>query len=175
MDTSTPTTPTVCINFMGAPGVGKTTMAARVFSELKLRGHTAEWVGEYAKKLVYLKRFEELNNQYMVSSKQADLFDALKGCVKFIVTDGALAHGLYYNRFNPHNTSDVTKTHAAIMRRYSNHANINILLERGDFPYETTGRYQSEAEARAMDDELKTYLATECGSISTPSSRTWKP
>jgi adenylate kinase family enzyme len=29
---------TVCVNFIGAPGVGKTTIAARVFSDLKARG-----------------------------------------------------------------------------------------------------------------------------------------
>jgi tRNA uridine 5-carbamoylmethylation protein Kti12 len=152
---------TICINFMGAPGVGKTTIAARVFSELKLSGHSAEWVGEYAKKLVYLGRFEELNNQYFVSSKQADLLDALQGRVRFVVTDGALAHGLYYNRHNPDNTSDVKKTHDAIMRRYKCHANINIMVVRGDFAYETAGRYQTEEQARAMDSKIADCM-TEC-------------
>jgi hypothetical protein len=153
---------TVCINFMGAPGVGKTTMAAYVFALMKMRGHSVEWVGEYAKKLVYLGRYEELNNQYSLSSKQADLLDALQGRVRFVVTDGALAHGLFYNRFNNDNTSNVEKTHDAIMRRYSRHINMNILLERGDYVYETNGRYQTEEESRAMDMRLKTYLVDVC-------------
>lgn len=153
---------TICVNFIGAPGVGKTTMAAYVFFLLKCRGHSVEWVGEYAKKLVYLERYEELNNQYMLSAKQADLLDALCGRVKFIVTDGALVHGLYYNRFNPHNTSNVEKTHEAILRRCSKHTNINIFLERGEFAYETNGRQQTEVEAREMDTNLKNFLISEC-------------
>jgi hypothetical protein len=38
---------TMCVNFISAPGVGKTMIAAHVFLDLKAHGHTMDWVGEY--------------------------------------------------------------------------------------------------------------------------------
>ena len=41
------------LNFYGGAGIGKSTIAADVFSKLKHKGHKTELVGEYAKWLWY--------------------------------------------------------------------------------------------------------------------------
>ena len=43
----------ICINFYGGPGIGKSTMAAKMFAALKTAGVKTELVGEFAKDLVY--------------------------------------------------------------------------------------------------------------------------
>jgi len=41
------------INFYGGAGIGKSTIAADIFSKLKRKGYKTELVGEYAKWLWY--------------------------------------------------------------------------------------------------------------------------
>ena len=53
---------TFVINFIGAPGTGKTTICSLVFAHLKIAGYVVEYVQEYAKKLVWEGQFEILNN-----------------------------------------------------------------------------------------------------------------
>ena len=149
---------TYIINLISGPGSGKTTMAVLLFAELKMLGHTVEYVQEYAKKLVWMQDYERLNNQYLVSKKQADLFWSIDGKVQYIVTDACLLHGLYYNRHNPDNVSNVEKTEKLILERYNQFHNINIFLERGDFPYEPAGRIQSYQESITIDNYLKKMM-----------------
>src|SRR3989344_1129286 len=149
---------TYIINLLGGPGIGKTTMAALLFAKLKLKKYTVEYVQEYAKKLVWTETYDILNNQYMVSTSQYKLFKAINNKVNIIVTDGSLFHGLYYNRTNPNNTSNVDKTEEKIMEYFNEFNNINILLIRGNYEYEQAGRYHSETEAKEMDIALKNIL-----------------
>ena len=100
---------TYVINIIGAPGVGKTTISALLFARLKLRGYICEYVQEYAKKLVWIKDFDSLNNQYHVTKKQYELLHQIDGHVNFIVTDGPLIHGIYYNKYNKDNISNIDK------------------------------------------------------------------
>ena len=146
------------INLISGPGAGKTTMAALIFAEMKILGYNVEYVSEYAKQLVWLKEFEVLNNQYHVSMRQFRLFDAMRGAVEFIVTDGSLLHGFYYNRDNPDNVSHIEKTEQSILRWYQSFDNINIFLDRVDNPYMQEGRIQSFQEALNVDRELKEIL-----------------
>jgi hypothetical protein len=142
---------TFVINFIGGPGVGKTTLSALVFAKLKLKGKVVEYVQEYAKQLVWTRNFDILNNQYYVSHYQYNLLKQINGQVDFIVTDGPIVQGLYYNRHNEDNTSNIDKTENFILRSASEFRNINIFLRRGDFEYEKQGRLQTEDEAKVID------------------------
>lgn len=146
------------VNLISGPGAGKTTMAALIFAEMKILGHNVEYVSEYAKPLVWLKEFEILNNQYHVSMSQFRLFDSMRNAVDFIVTDGSLLHGLYYNRTNKNNVSNIEKTEESILRWYNTFDNINIFLDRVDNPYMQEGRIQTFNEALEIDCELKNIL-----------------
>ncbi|MBO6202243.1 MAG: hypothetical protein J6O13_01810 [Selenomonas sp.] len=42
------------INFYGGAGIGKSTIAADIFSKLKRKGHKTEMVGEYANGGIFL-------------------------------------------------------------------------------------------------------------------------
>jgi len=90
----------VIIQIIAGPGAGKTTVAALLFAKMKLCNPTLriEYVQEYAKKLVWRRDFEALNDQYQVSRKQYMLFDAMKDEVDVIITDTSLLIGLYHNR-----------------------------------------------------------------------------
>ena len=149
---------TIVIDLISGPGTGKTLTAALLFAHLKLEGKIVEYVNEYAKKLVWLQNFEALNDQYLVSMKQYRLFDAIRGKVEFIVTDASLLHGLYYNTYYKENVSNVEKTEQKILEYYHSFEHINIFLERGEYPYEQAGRYQSESEARTIDSGLEDIL-----------------
>lgn len=149
---------TYIINFISGPGSGKTTMSALTFVRLKQAGYVVEYVQEYAKSLVWTGNFDILNNQYLVTKKQYELLKKINGNVQFIVTDGPLINGLYYNRHNKDNTSNIDKTEQLILQTFSEFNNINIFLERGDFKYEKEGRLQTSEEAAEIDVILKHML-----------------
>lgn len=149
---------TYLINIISGPSCGKTTLCSLIFAKLKIKRYIVEYVQEYAKSLVWTENYELLNNQYYVSQTQFNLMKSMIGKVDFIITDGSLLHGLYYNRYNKNNISNVDKTEHFILNSYSKFNNINIFLERGDFPYEHQGRIHDEKEALLIDLFLKHML-----------------
>lgn len=150
---------TKVINFIGSPGCGKSLMSALTFAELKMRHFSAEYVQEYAKTLVWQKKFEELDNQYQVSTEQYRLIKAAHGSVEYVVCDSGLILGMFYNKYNPANVCDIAKTEKMILQKSLEFDNIYIFLERNEeFPYETAGRIQNEEESRDVSVGLKCLL-----------------
>src|SRR5271170_2209535 len=153
------------VNFIGGPGVGKTTISALTFALLKCNNKlkekhvVVEYVQELAKNLVWTKKWDALNDQHYVSRKQYELLKQIDGEVDIIVCDYSLLHGLYYNQYNPDNVSNIDKTNAAVMKWYGEFHNINIFLNRGAFEYEKSGRYQTEDQASQVGIDMKKILA----------------
>lgn len=143
---------TKIVNILGGPGVGKTLVAALVFGNMKLLGEKVEYVQEYAKKLVWLNDIDRLNDQYYVSCRQFSVLTSVVGCVDYIITDGPLLHGIYYNRNNADNMSNVEKTEKHIIGCHNKFDNINIYIERNKkVKYETAGRIQTYNGAVKVD------------------------
>ena len=149
---------TIVINMLSGPGSGKSTLAAELFVKMKKSGYRVEYLQEYAKKLVWQKDFEMLNNQHLVSYKYYQSIVAMKGCVDFIVLDSSLLNGLWYNRHNPENLSNIEKTEAIILKYCSEFSNLNFFINRGNYQYEHVGRIQTEEEACRIDQEIKVIL-----------------
>lgn len=142
---------TFLINLISGPSAGKTTACALLFAKLKILGYRVEYVQEVAKGLVWAEDYETLDNQYWVTQQQFKALNSLQEKVDFIITDGCLLHGIYYNQTNKNNVSDLEKTEEYIWSCFDKFNNINIFLERGDFPYEQAGRQQTEEESKEID------------------------
>jgi len=153
-----PKTRTKVVNLIGAPGVGKSTFAALIYANLKLKHKSVEYVQEYVKHLIWQGRTDELNNQYYVSQQQYKMLKAIDGKLEYIITDGALLHGLYYNKVFPWNVSNIEKTNEMILEKIDEFNNIYIFLERGDFPYEREGRIHSYEESVKIEEDLESLL-----------------
>lgn len=149
---------TLVVNLFGGPGTGKSTTAAGVFRSLKLRGINAELALEYAKDKVWEGNEATLENQLYVFGHQHRRVQRLLGKVPVVVTDSPILLSLvYYKGGNPYFMD---------MVRYEHHQmwTLDVMLERVK-PYETAGRLQDEAGARALDVEIRGMLFHEADAV----------
>ncbi len=142
----------VSINVFGGPGVGKSTTAALLFGMLKCNGVNCELITEFPKDLVYEGRLNTFKNQSYVWSKQYHRMWRVKDHVDVIVTDSPLLlQTAYDDRYLCGLTPLIVESH----RKFDN---FNILVERGKLPYEPSGRYQTEDQAKEVDKNIRTTL-----------------
>jgi hypothetical protein len=154
--------PTKVINIIGGPGCDKSLYSSAIVLKLHLRHKSVETIPDVAKSLVWQKDMEALRNQYGIALHQFRMLEVLDGQVQFLVTEGALPQLLYYNESYPDNVCDVEKTRKQILAWYKQFNNINVLVQRDpDKPYVRSGRFQDEAQARKVDNELRGVLMRE--------------
>ena len=141
---------TIIVNLYGGPGSGKSTMAARLFSELKESGIVAELVTEYAKDLTWQESYYELANQIYIFGKQQHRIWRVYGKVEVIITDSPLLLGLIYG-----DSSTTFKN--LVIEEHKSRTSVDIFLNRIK-PYSKIGRNQTEDEAREIDSKIKNIL-----------------
>jgi tRNA uridine 5-carbamoylmethylation protein Kti12 len=139
------------INLFGAPGVGKSTTAAKIFSRLKDLGIKSELVTEFAKDLVWEESFNLLNNQIYVFANQHMRLLRLKGKVAVAVVDSPLLLSVYYDRAKNEHLKNLC------LHEFDKFENCNIYLNRTK-EYMQYGRTQSELESNLMGGEIKKFL-----------------
>ena len=150
---------TIVVNFIAGCGAGKSLISALTFAELKMMHLNSELVQEYAKILVWQNRFDELNNQYSVTTEQYHMIKALNEKVDYIICDSPLLIGIFYNRYNLNNVSNVEKTETHILNKMNEFKNIYILLQRNnEYPFTQVGRLQTEIQAKEIDTQMKELL-----------------
>ena len=79
------------VNLFGAPGAGKSTGAAYIFSRLKLAGINAELVTEFAKDKVWEESKAVFQNQAYIFGKQYFRISRVQDKVDVVITDFAVA------------------------------------------------------------------------------------
>lgn len=141
------------INLFGGPGIGKSVLAARLFVEMRCARKRVELVTEYAKGLVYSGDTFDLENQLYMLAQQDRQLHRLNGKVDYAITDSPLPLGLLYAQGRCQ--SDWFEK--AVWGAFNAYDNVNYVLERV-WPYEPYGRYQTEGEAREIDDKLRGLL-----------------
>jgi nicotinamide riboside kinase len=144
---------TKVINIIGAPGAGKSTIAAHIFSELKWRGLNAELVTEYAKELTWEGRLEELKNQIPVYLEQYNRMSRLRGKVDYIVTDSPLIISYFYGSKHDSGEEFLEGVH----KDFNKWDNLTIFLNRTS-PYHTEGRSQTSDESDKYSTEMRDML-----------------
>jgi hypothetical protein len=149
---------TLVVNFFSGPGVGKSTMAAGVFYELKMAGIECELALEYAKDKVWEQSYAVLDNQLYITSKQYHRLKILNRKVQVIITDSPLLLGLYYGK------KDREEFKNLVISLHNEFESLNIFLER-IYDYNLNGRIQTEEEAKEIDNEITSITDKYIGDI----------
>lgn len=142
------------VNLFGAPGAGKSTGAAYVFSKLKMAGINAELVTEYAKDKVWEGNEEVFKNQAYIFGKQYFRISRLQGKVDVVVTDSPLLLSSFYAD-DPvlGDTFD-----QMVMSVFTSYDSFNAFIVRVK-PYNEAGRFQTEEESDRVAAQLQSFLA----------------
>ena len=143
-------------NIFGGPGIGKSTVGAAAFAELKLRGFEVELVTEYAKDLVWEGITARLDFPIHVWAEQHHRIARLAGKVDVVVTDSPTLLSLYYAERNrsPWLSDEFTNLVAVEASRFPS---VNIVLQRAN-DFRSAGRIHSEAESIEIDSELMSFV-----------------
>jgi hypothetical protein len=142
----------VSINLYAAPGSGKSTTAAYLFSFFKNRGKNIELITEYCKQLVYSKRENEMTNQIYLLAKQYKKMKDIEdyGHVPIVVTDCPLLLGLVYAKQLPY----YEEFKNLVCKLHEGFENINVFIRRTK-PYNPSGRLQNEQESDLLSPAIK--------------------
>lgn len=141
------------IQLYAAPGSGKSTGAAYIFSKLKMAGVNAELVTEFAKDKVWERNGKALQNQAYVFGKQYYRISRLEGEVDVVVTDSPLLLGIMYNA-DPRLGEPFNQMMISCAKSYES---LNFLVRRVK-PYNPKGRLQTESESDAIQVKIKDLL-----------------
>lgn len=141
------------VNLFGVPGAGKSTGAAYIFSQLKMRGINAELITEFAKDKVWEENKAVFDCQEYIFGKQSFKMNRCKDKVDCIITDCPLALSAFYNS-DPILGEDFNKT---VMSRFNSYNNMNFLINRTK-PYNPSGRHQTEKESDALKQPMINLL-----------------
>ena len=143
----------IVINLFGAPGSGKSTGAAYIFSRLKMKGVNCELITEYAKDKTWEKNYEALECQEYIFGKQSYRMKRCRDKVDVIITDSPLPLGIFYN------TNPVLEKNypALVLDVFNTYENMNYALLRNK-PYNPIGRNQTQEESDAIGDRIQFFL-----------------
>lgn len=140
----------IVVNLSGAPGAGKSTGAAKIFSELKQLGVNCELVAEFAKDKTWEHNTTALSCQEYVFGKQSFRLARCRNEVDVIVTDSPLPLTIIYTT----NTSIVKPLTELVMAVYDSYENINFFINRVK-PYNPAGRNQTAEESDGISKRIK--------------------
>ena len=144
----------ICINLYGGPGVGKSTMAARLFAMLKADGIKTELVGEFAKDLVYDKAYNIMADQHYLFAQQAHRLWRLKNSgVEVAVCDSPLLLNIAYNQ-DPNNGY----FNQFVVDTYKRYTNFDYVLKRYTPYWKLDKRNGDVEEAIRMDEKIDAVL-----------------
>lgn len=144
------------INFYGGAAIGKSTLAADIFSKLKRGGQNAELVGEYAKWLWYQNATDIVKDQLYLFAEQVHRLKTLEAYgVEYAVCDSPLPLNIIYNC----EPDEVFTT--LVLHEHAKFDNVEYLLRRNDEYISINGRKETDLlRAKEKDDQIRQVLET---------------
>ena len=144
----------IVVNLCGAPGAGKSTGAAYVFSKLKMAGVNAELVTEFAKDKTWEQNHKVFENQLYMLAKQYFRLTRCEDQVDVIVTDSPLFLSLAYNTDRERLGDDFENLVIGLYHYYNN---MTYFLHRVK-KYNPVGRNQTEEESDELSEKILNIL-----------------
>lgn len=141
------------VNLFGAPGSGKSTGAAYLFSQLRMRQINCELTEEFPKQLRWEGRDIARKNHIFIFANHLYKIECLQKETDIIISDSPLPLSIFYND-NNYIQEEFTKL---ILKVFNSFNTINYLLVR-DFQYNEIGRYQTEEQSDDIDKDLREFL-----------------
>lgn len=154
---------TEVINLIGGPGIGKTTTCFSLITILKINNFTVEYLPEVAKELVWSKDLRINDQMYITQKTYKRLKEMVDDRVDFIVTDGSLLHGLYYNDYILETLKDERSYRIIndndLLKCFFEFKNLVYLLTRNEkINFEQVGRIQNKEKSEMIDYDLEEIL-----------------
>ncbi len=150
------------INFFGGPGIGKSTQASGLFTEMKKHHMNVEYTYEFPKEVAWEGNISQLKDQFFITANQHRNISRLYGKVEYIIVDSPIILGCFYEqRYGegyPASFYGVTGLSKFLWKLFDQYNNINILLTRNNETYDPTGRLQNLQEAQEIDTDIKQTL-----------------
>mgnify|MGYP006266417215 CR=1 FL=1 len=150
------------INLFGGPGIGKSTQASGLFTEMKKHHMSVEYTYEFPKEVAWEGNVSQLKDQFFITANQHRNISRLYGKVDYIIVDSPIVLGCFYEqRYGdgyPANKYSMSGLSNFLWKLFSNYNNINILLKRNNDTYDPNGRMQDLQEAIEIDDDIKETL-----------------
>lgn len=143
---------------LGGSGVGKSTLAAGLYYQMKLAHKNVELVREYVKLLAWQGIKPGQYDQVNIFGEQCKLEHSLYGKVEYIVTDSPIILAPIYEHFY-HGDSMTEEAAIKFLEKSKNNGveHINLVLTRGK-EYDTEGRFQTLEEAQQVDTMVRNFL-----------------
>lgn len=143
------------INIFGGAGVGKSTITAKLFAELKSKHYRIEHVTEYIKNWVYESRIPKSWDQLYIFGQQLHREDLIIRQGPIIITDSPLLMQVTYAK---HNNFPAYQQLLDIANKFeTEYPSINFYIHR-KHTYQPEGRYHTEEEAIQIDQSILNIL-----------------
>lgn len=151
------------ISFFGGPHSGKSTIAAKLFGELKELGYDVENVQECIKERTYTKQMPESFDQVYLLGEQIRREDILlRNGVPLIVTDSPpLITSFYADHCKYKFAQSIVDISKCFDEEYLS-LNIFLDLERNKETYNEEGRFHTFDEAKAIDGAMLEFIIDNC-------------
>lgn len=141
------------VNLFGAPGAGKSTGAAYIFSKLKMAGVNAELVTEFAKDKVWEESKAAFQNQAYIFGQQYFRISRVQNKVDVVITDSPILLSSFYA-----DDEVLGKEFDTLVTNVSNsYDSMNVFINRVT-PYNPSGRFQTEEESDMISDIMRIFL-----------------
>jgi len=140
---------------MGGPGIGKSTLAAWVFAELKMQGIEVEHCSEYVKAWTFIGRPPQSFDQIYLFGKQLHKEDIVLRSdekVSIISESPIFLSCCYAKNYNAPGWQHLIALSQEFEKRFPS---LNFFVTREGCPYNTHGRFQNFEAAQMMDRVIK--------------------
>ncbi len=144
---------TIHVHPYAAPGVGKSLIAALIYTKLRSRGIAAHLVPEYAKELAWAGLLTQ-DRQLMIAVEQLKRESELRGKVQVIVTDSPPLLGAAYAA--QHIQEPLRECLADAQRSWN--ALSYMIIRDISIGYEQAGRKETQAEAADKERVISEIL-----------------